>query len=44
MSSFLGKKEKQQIQTLKKTTFDLLAGKTLNEEAQKWKEKLEKEF
>jgi hypothetical protein len=44
MSSFLGKKEKQQIQTLKKTTFDFLAGKALNEEAQKWKEKLEKEF
>jgi hypothetical protein len=44
MSSFLGKKEKQQIQNLKKTTFDLLAGKELNEDAQRWKEKLEKEF
>lgn len=44
MSGWFGKKEKQQIQALKKTTFDLLVGKELNEDAQRWKEKLEKEF
>jgi hypothetical protein len=32
---WLDKKEKQQIQTLKNTTFDFLAGKTLNENTQR---------